>query len=397
MEQLVKKHKVLISNLQVSFRHNLIDNIEWQERLVGIKGARGVGKTTLILQYISENYELSSKCLYVNMEDINFPYKNIVELAEEFEKQGGKMLFIDEIHKQKDWVIQLKNIYDFLPGLKVVFTGSSILELDHSKADLSRRAVLYTMQGLSFREFLQIENNISLPVFSLEDIVKKHDEIVFSVFKEVKPLSFFKEYLQLGYFPFYLQNKVTYTIKLSELINQVIDYDLAYFINTDIEHLQKLKRFLYLLSKYVPVKPNISKLAAEMQISRSTISNYIIYLERAAILKRLFDKGSRFKTLAKPNKLLLDNPNLAFALSSENQNIGSLRETFFVNQLSYKHRVELSDKGDFIIDEKYTFEVGGKSKDYSQIANIENSYLASAGIEIGYKNKIPLWLFGFLY
>jgi len=397
MEQLFNTHRLLLSNLKTTFRRDFIDSIFWNERLIGIKGARGVGKTTIVLQYIKENFAIDSeKCLYVNMDNINFTYKNILELAEKCYQNGVENLFIDEIHKQKDWIKQLKNIYDNFQTLNVRFTGSSILELDHSQADLSRRCVMYNMKGLSFREFLQIQYNIKLPIFSLSEILQNHVNIVSELITKFKPIKEISNYFRFGYFPFYLQNIETYKIKLSELINQIIEFDIPFISNIDFEHITKIKRFLYLLSQYVPVKPNISNLAASMEMSRATVSSYLHYLQKADILTTLFTEDKKFKALAKPEKILLSHPNLNFALSN-NVNIGSLRETFFVNQLSFKHKIEIANKGDFLIDEKHIFEIGGKNKDYQQIADIENSYIVADDIEFGYKNKIPLWLFGFLY
>ncbi|MEA3452284.1 MAG: AAA family ATPase [Bacteroidota bacterium] len=397
MEQLVKKHRILLANLKFSFRRKLIDQISWKERMIGIKGSRGVGKTTMILQYIKEKYQISEECLYVNLDDLNFPFKNLIELAEKFTQTGGKILFIDEIHKQSNWIVQLKNIYDFFPNLKIVFTGSSILELDHSKADLSRRVVMYNMQGLSFREFLQIETEKDFSEYNLSEIVENHEQICFDVVSKIKPLKYFSKYIRYGYYPFYLQNIETYSIKLSELINLIVEHDLSYITNIDVEHFTKIKRFLYLLSHYVPVKPNISSLASEMGMSRTTIINYIHYLQKADVLSVIYSSDKKFKSMSKPEKVLLHHPNLYFAINSENANIGSIRETFFANQMSYNHTIEIPQKGDFFVNNKYTFEVGGKNKSYKQIADIENSYIVADDIEIGLKNKIPLWLFGFLY
>ncbi|HAN76523.1 MAG TPA: AAA family ATPase [Bacteroidales bacterium] len=346
---------------------------------------------------MKDTFGISDECLYVSMDDINFPFKNLLELAEAFSQQGGKYLFIDEVHKQPNWIVQLKNIYDFHPKLNVVFTGSSILELDHSKADLSRRAILYTMKGLSFREYLEIETGELFKYLTLNEILTNHEQIAFDIVNKIKPLKYFANYCRYGYYPYYLQNAETYSIKLSELINLVVEQDLLYIANIDKEHYAKIKRFLYLLSQYVPVKPNISSLSAEMGMSRNTIANYIHYLERAEILTTVYTSDKRFKGLAKPEKLLLFHPNLYFAIANDNANSGSLRETFFVNQLGYKHRIEIPEQGDFLINETYTFEIGGKSKTNKQISGLQNSYIVSDDIEIGFKNKIPLWLFGFLY
>ncbi len=397
MDSLFQKQRILLANLNLLFKRDILNQISWSDRLIGIKGARGVGKTNMILQHIKEKCGASTECLYVSMDDIEFPYRNLIELAGKFYQLGGKQLFIDEVHKQENWIVQLKNIYDQYPGLQIVFSGSSILELDHSKADLSRRAVIYTIRGLSFREFLQIETKSSLKKYTLQEIIENHEEISFEIIQKLKPLKYFKEYLKYGYYPFYLQNTETYPIKLSELINQIIEFDLRYLANIDIEHYVKLKRFLYLLSQYVPVKPNISNLSARMGMSRATIINYIHYLEKADILTILYPAEKTLKSLSKPEKVLLHHPNIYFALSSDKSNKGSVRETFFVNQLIHNHDITTLKKGDFMVDKKYTFEIGGKNKSFKQIANIENSYVLADEIEIGYKNKIPLWLMGFLY
>lgn len=397
IESLYTKHNRLLANLETKFRSNLIDQIHWKERLIGIKGARGVGKTTLILQYIKEVFGFDHQCLYVSMDDISFPYKDLVQLAEEFEKTGGKYLFIDEIHKYSNWSGELKNIYDGFPGLNVVFTGSSILDIYHGKADLSRRAVVYRMQGLSFREFLQIETGKQLEVYSLKQILEDHEKLAIEIVKQVKPFQYFEKYLRYGYYPYYLQGIVNYTLKLSNTISLILETDLPLLMKVDIQYIGKLKRFLNLLSSNIPLKPNISNLAAGVGISWQSVINYINYLNEAEIIKILYPTGKNLSSLSKPEKIYLHHPNHFYVFSDEISNKGNLRETFFVNQLAFKHKVETAKKGDFIVDEKFHFEVGGKNKTYHQIANLPNSFIVSDDIEFGYTNKIPLWLFGFLY
>ncbi len=397
MDSLFEKHKRLISNLNTKFKRNFSDEIDWNDRLIGIKGTRGVGKTTLILQYIKDNFKISEECLYVSMDDLTFPFRNIIELAENFVKRGGRILFIDEIHKQSDWIIQLKNIYDYFQDLKVVFTGSSVLEIDHSKADLSRRLVLYNMRGLSFREFVQIETKQNYPVFKLDNILKNHQELTYDILQSLKPYKYFEHYLKFGYYPYYLENKNTYDIKLQQLINQVIEYDIAFLVNLDLEHYHKIRRFLQILSSYVPYKPNISNLAAELQISRASVTKYLHLLDKAEIITEIYHDTKKLKSLQKPEKIQLHHPNLMYALTPNAVEKGSIRESFFVNQLSYNHLVELSDYGDFKIDDTYIFEIGGRKKTYKQIAGLPDSYIVADDIEFGNGNKIPLWLFGFLY
>jgi predicted AAA+ superfamily ATPase len=394
---LFTKHTKAISQLNTRFRNSLLDQIQWNERLVGIKGARGVGKTTLMLQHIKEVYGIDRSCLYVNLDDIAFPYESLVQLAEEFEKAGGKHLFIDEIHKYSNWSQELKNIYDSFPDLHVVFTGSSILDILRGKADLSRRAVVYHMQGLSFREFLQIESGKQFEPYTLNQILENHEKYAMHIIEQVKPFQHFDNYLRYGYYPYYLENVINYSLKLSSTINLIIETDMPLFLNIDIQYINKLKRFLNLLSSNIPFKPNVSNLAANIGLSWQSVINYINHLNEAEIIKTLYAEGKSIKSLSKPEMIYLHHPNHFYVFTDEISNKGNFRETFFVNQLSYKHKVETAKYGDFVVNGKYYFEIGGKNKTYQQIANIPNSYIAADNIEFGFENKIPLWLFGFLY
>jgi len=397
MEELVLKQRRLLSNLKPSFSRGLVEDIAWDERLIGIQGARGVGKTTLMLQHIKEKYGNSRECLYVSMDDVSFPYNSLVDLAEDFYNRGGKKLFVDEIHKYPNWSQELKNIYDSYQDLQIVFTGSSILHIHGGKADLSRRAVVYKMQGLSFREFIQIETGLKFPKYKLEEIFKDHEEIALMISKKVKPLAYFQNYLKFGYYPYYLQGKNTYPVKLSATIGLTIESDIPYLLNMDMKYINKLKRFLYVLSTNVPFKPNITQLAQSLGMSRQTILTYLRYLKDAEIISMLYAKGKGYGTLSKPEKIYLYHPNLNFALAEENTNIGNLRESFFLNQLSYIYSVDAAEAGDFFVNHKFTIEVGGKNKSFKQIKKIKNSFIAADNLEGGIGNKIPLWLFGFVY
>jgi len=397
MDAIYLKHQELLKKLTPFFTRPLEDEIEWKEQLIGIKGARGVGKTTFLLQHIKAKFGFDKSALFVSLDDIRFTQKNLVELAEEFLNKGGKYLFLDEIHKYPNWSQELKNIYDSYPELKVVFTGSSILHIHGGNADLSRRAVVYYMKGLSFREYLQIETKQNFEVLSLKELLANHEEIVRSIASKIKPLVYFDDYLRYGYYPYYLQSKKTYHNKLANTINLILEIDLPYLMNVDLKYVYKLKQLLYILATSVPFQPNISNLAGSLEISRQSVLAYLDYLQNAELIYLLKDKGKSYSILAKPNKIYLNNPNLSFALAAENTDKGNLRETFFYNQLKQAHSVESSEKGDFLIDGKFTFEVGGKSKKFKQIKNIKNSYLAIDDIEAGINNKIPLWLFGFLY
>jgi predicted AAA+ superfamily ATPase len=397
IEQLFAKHNNLLNNLETSFTSNLTNIIQWDEKLIGIKGARGVGKTTLMLQYIKDKFKFRKECLYVSLDDIAFPYKNIVELAEAFNKVGGKHLFIDEIHKYPDWPIELKNIYDNFSQLQVVFSGSSILDLQRGKADLSRRAVMYNMQGLSFREFLQIETGQKFNYYKLEEILERHESISVEILENIKPFQHFENYLKRGYYPFYLQGLETYHIKLAEVLNLMLETDLPIISNIDFHLVNKLKRFLRLLSSDIPFKPNISNLAASIGMSWQSVIKYINYLSEADLINIVYPFGKNLKSMTKPEMIYLHHPNHFYVFSQEIQNKGNLRETFFLNQLSYLHKIERPNKGDFIVDEKFTFELGGKNKTHHQISGLKNSFVVADDIEYGFNNKIPIWLFGFLY
>jgi len=397
MEQLIAKHIKILTDIKTVFRNSLIDKIPWQERLTGITGARGVGKTTMLLQHISENYGFAQSALYFSFDDISFPYKSLVELADEFVKRGGKYLFIDEIHKYPTWSQELKNIYDTYTNLRVVFTGSSILDIQKGKADLSRRALIFNMQGLSFREFLQIETKYKFDTYTLSDILENHKEISVSIFQKVKPFQHFNNYLKYGYYPYYLQNKEFYSMRLSNTINQIVETDLPQVLNVDVKYINKIKRFLNILANEIPFTPNITTLSNAIGVSWQSVINYLNYLDRANIINIVFPAEKSIKSLTKPEKILLHSTNIFYVFKNEIINKGSIRETFFVNQLSYYHKVKTSNKGDFLIDNKYLFEIGGKNKNYNQIADIKNSFIAAEDIEFGFRNKIPLWLFGFIY
>jgi len=397
LEQLFEKHLKNLSNLQPSFVRSLNENIFWNERLVGITGARGVGKTTLLLQHIQSRYGISSECLYISLDDISFPYNTLVDLANDFSKNGGKVLFLDEIHKYTNWSVELKNIYDSFPDLKVVFTGSSVLKIMKGKADLSRRAVMHRMQGLSFREFMQIKTGESYPVQSLDDILTEHVAICHEINSKAKPIQLFNEYLKYGFYPYFLENIDTYHIKLASTISLTLETDLAQIHNIPPHYILKLKKLLNLLSDGIPFKPNVSKLSAAIGTSWQSVIHYLQYLHDAEIIQLIYQQGKNVGSLTKPVMLYLNNPNIFYVFQKDVINKGSLRESFYINQLTYKHTVEKSPKGDFMVDGKYTFEIGGKNKTFHQISGVKNSFIAADDIEFGFQNKIPLWVFGFLY
>ncbi|MFP4287933.1 MAG: ATP-binding protein, partial [Bacteroidales bacterium] len=392
-----EKHARKLNSLETAYESSMHGRIFWDERMVGIIGARGVGKTTLVLQHIKNNFGLSSVCLYVSLDDISFPYNTLVDLADDFSKNGGEILFLDEIHKYDNWSVELKNIYDDYPDLKVVFTGSSILKIMKGKADLSRRAVIHRMQGISFREFMQIRTQSVFPVFTLQDILYNHSQICQEVNPKVKPVKLFNEYLNHGFYPYFLQGIETYHIKLSGTITLSLENDLAQIHNIPPHYISKLKKLLKLLSEGVPFKPNVTRLAAAIGTSWQSVIRYLQYLDDAEIIQLIYPQGKTIGSLTKPEMVYLDNPNIFYVFHPTLANKGSLRAAFFINQMFYNHTLEIPTRGDFIADGKYTFEIGGKNKTYHQISGLENSFLAADDIEFGFQNKIPLWLFGFLY
>jgi len=397
MEQLRNRHNSLINKTTLEFKRSIMSSLPWNERLIGIKGSRGIGKTTLLLQYIKENYNLSPKAIYISLDNLYFSDNSLIDFVDEFVTKGGEHLFIDEVHKYANWAIEIKNCYDFHSNLKIVFTGSSLLEILNSRADLSRRALVYKMQGLSFREFLSLKYSITFDQISLEEILKNHNEISINISNEIKPLQYFEEYLKVGYFPFYNGNELIYYQRLQEVINMTLEIELPLLRKTDISIVSKMKQLLYIISNSVPFKPNISSLANKIKTTRKTILDYLNYLHEAEILTILHKNTVGISLLQKPEKLYVNNSNYMYAILGTQPNIGTIREIFFLNQVSANHSITYPEKGDFFIDNKYTFEIGGKNKTSKQLQDISNSYLVKDNIEFGFENKIPLWLFGFLY
>ncbi len=384
----------LLKNLDVEYKRYLFNRVDFSEKLIGIIGARGVGKTTFLLQYLKENPFSLNKKIYINAEFLEYTPLKLFEFAEEFEKKGGELLVIDEIHKYPNFEKELKLIYDTL-NLKVIFTGSSAIKLEHSKGDLSRRAVVYKMNNLSFREFIELKKGISLEYFSLEDILKNHTDIAFEITSKIKPFEFFEEYLKFGAYPFYFENKNNYYLKLQESINATIEFDLPFIFDIKPINTIKLKQLVYLICKSEPYELNITKLAQKIEINRNTLYQYLYYLARGDIFILLDSKTRGDNIFVKPQKVYLKNPNLNYCYC-ETQQIGTIRETFFANQM-FEHNLLYPNKGDFLVDGEYIFEIGGKNKTSTQIKDLENAYIVKDNIEFGSDNIIPLWLFGFLY
>jgi len=396
METFFNQSANLILNENHTYKRYFFKKVDFNERLIGIVGDRGIGKTTFLLQYLKELDTPLEKKIYINAEHIIFSDINLFEFAEEFYKSGGKVLAIDEIHKYPDFEKHLKLIYDYF-DLQVFFSGSSAIKLEHSKADLSRRAILYRFKGLSFREFLELKTGKKFESYSLEDILSNHIQIASQILKEIKPFEFFKEYLKYGYYPFYFEtSNDSFYIKLEDTINATIEFDLAYIFNIEPKYTIKLKQLVKLICQSKPYELNISNLAKKIGINRNTLYQYIYYLERGNIFRVIHSKTRGDNIFLKPQKLYLGNTNLNYAYCQD-IDVGTIREGFFVSQLDKLHKIKYSKVGDFLVDEKYLFEIGGKKKSFKQVKDTDNSFVVADDIEIGFGNKIPLWLFGFLY
>ncbi len=397
MDILFEKSYQKIERVQIGFVRGLMDDIKWSSRLIGIRGARGVGKTTLLLQRIKLSFPKTDTVLYTSLDDLWFSRYRLSELIDAFAKRGGKYLFLDEVHKYPNWSQELKNAYDDFPELHIVFTGSSLLEILNARADLSRRAVVYEIQGLSFREYLSVCLNENFPLYTLQDILENQRDISSEVVKKVKPLRYFPTYLERGYYPFSFEMGELYYTQLEEVINLILEIELPLLRGIDIAYISRLKQLLLTIAESTPFTPNVQKLSERIGINRATLLSYLHYLREAHLTKHLYRDGAGMSRLQKPDKIFLENTNLAYVLATERANIGNLRETFFFNQLHYHHTVEYPEKGDFTVDKKYFFEIGGKGKDNRQIYSLNNAYIAADDIEYGSGNKIPLWMFGFLY
>lgn len=389
-----------IRNTKETFIRSIDKKINWNSQLVGIKGARGCGKTTLLLQHLKNNHMdlvYSGKALFASLDNIWFSKNSLPDLVESFAKNGGKILYLDEVHRYEDWAICIKNIYDDYPELQVVFTGSSLLQILDARADLSRRSVMYNMQGLSFREFLNIKTGLALQELSLEEILSNHSKHAFDICSKIKPFEFFDEYLKIGYYPFFMEDLDTYYMKLEETINMILDIELPLLRKVDIAFVPRIKKLLAIIAESSPFIINTSKISSAMELNRTSLLSYLKSLTDSKLIYSLFKDLKTVSSLQKPAKIFLENTNLMYLYQGEKVDKGNIRETFLVNQLSYSHTVEFSESSDFFVNDRYTIECGGKSKTGEQIKTLENAFIASDGIEIGSGSKIPLWLFGFLY
>ena len=398
MEALINSYKNRLERTNNNFVRYLMKDVYWTDRLYAIVGSRGTGKTTLMLQYIKQNLD-PDKAFYMSLDDLYFSTNRLVDVVGKLWQEGVTDFFIDEVHKYpyNTWAQELKNIYDSYPELRVAFSGSSILNIYKGNADLSRRAIDYELFGLSFREFLAFEGIVDIPAVSLEDLLARHSEIAGDITRGIKIIPLFRKYLQNGYFPYYKEGLHHYNRRLLNTVSVILETDLPAVEKIEFLSVQKLKRLLSIIAGMAPFVPNMSKLGNLVDIQRTNLPKSLALLEKSRLVGLLRENGKTLNVLSKPAKIYLDNPNLAYALGYDNPNIGNLRETFFYNQLRIVGKVTSAEKGDFTVNDQYIFEVGGSSKNFSQIADIPHSYLAVDETEIGWKNRIPLWMFGLLY
>ena len=397
ISKLVAIYNKILENVSLDFTRYLYDQINWDNRFIIIKGARGVGKTTMLLQHILRTFSDKSKALYVSVDNSWFATHSMVDLADYATSHGVTNLFFDEVHKYPHWDQQLKEMYDSYPKLKVVATGPSMLQLETCQADLGRRVRQYTLAGMSFREYLQLEKIVSWQPITLEDILSKHTSIAANLTNQEPVLGHFEKYLQEGYYPFYREDGDGFTQRLETNINNIINVDIpAVEKSITYESIYKMKTLLSILAELNPYTLNINDLSKTLGSSRDIVYKMFDLMHRAALIRRLYAKDGGMKVLQKPEKILFDNANLMYALSQQVE-VGTMRETFLANMLSVNHKLCMPNKGDLLVDGKYLFEVGGRNKDYHQIANEENSFVVRDSIDVGAFNRIPLWMFGLLY
>jgi predicted AAA+ superfamily ATPase len=392
MQNLINIHNTLVEQSRKTIRRELQDEINWEHRIIGIKGFRGVGKTTFLIDVVKERFANDKSCLYLNLNNFYFTKRKIVSFADEFYKTGGKTMILDQIHKYPDWAAELRICHDSFPELKIIFSASPVLRVIEGNNELHDIAKIYHLEGLSFREYLNYQSGMSFRKYSFAEILENHTSIAKEIVQEVKPLAYFNDYLKDGFYPYFLDNKSFYNETLLKHINLALEIDVTYLNQIDLQYLPKLRKLLQIVASQVPFSPNVSKLSADVQTSRATIMNYLRYMKNARIINLLFSNGNEDE-IKKPDLVFLHNTNLMYAIDENNVNNKILRQTFFYNQVGYKNKIKSSVKADFKVNEQLHFSIGGK---YS--VPMEDGYYAAADmIEIGNGNVIPLWLFGFLY
>ncbi len=396
IQPIVEFYHSKLAQTSLSFKRYLYRSINWDARVIGIRGERGVGKTTMLLQRIKEKYANPDDTIYISLDHYWFKTHTLEELVGYLYNHGISEFYIDEVHKYEGWSNILKTLYDQYSGLRLIYTESSMLKLDDSSADMARRQTPYLLKGMSFREFLEYEGTMKIGPFSLDDILKRHSEIAIDITSQTKILKEFSNYCRYGFYPFHRDAGADFLTVLQNVVNLVIESDLPAVEKISYQTIDKCKKLLMIIAENVPLQPNIEKLASSMNTTRNTLLSLLYKLDEAEILELLTVELKNYKRLVNPGKIYLGNTNLMWAFSPDG-NVGTMRETFFANQLSLSHTVQMPPKGDFLVDGKFLFEIGGDGKDFSQIANHPDSYLALDNIETGYRNRIPLWMFGMMY
>ena len=392
MEAFYRTHSYLVEHVNAPIRRNLMDEINWNDRLIGIKGTRGVGKTTFLLQYAKEKFGDSRLCLYINMNNFYFSQYSLVKFAGEFVKRGGKVLLIDQVFKYPDWSKDLRTCYESYPTLKIVFTGSSVMRLKEENAELNSITKVYYLRGLSFREFLNQQSGHNFRAYTLDEILNNHEQIARSILREIRPLNFLQDYLHHGFYPFYLEKR-NFSENLLKTMNMMIEVDILLIKQIELKYLSKIKKLLYLLAADGPVAPNVSQLATEIQTSRATVMNYIKYLEDARLINMVYPQGEQFPK--KPSKVVMHNSNLMYSFYPVKVDEQDVLDTFFMNTMYKDHKLYKGEKGtSFIVDDGLRFRICTEN---SKFMNNPNVYYALHKLELGHGNLIPLWLFGFLY
>ncbi|MEG1545879.1 MAG: AAA family ATPase [Bacteroides sp.] len=392
MDAFYRTHSYLVEHTNAPVRRDLMDEINWNDRLIGIKGTRGVGKTTFLLQYAKEKFGTDRSCLFINMNNFYFSGHSIVDFAYEFQKNGGKVLLIDQVFKHTDWSRELRMCYDRFPNLKIVFTGSSVMRLKEENIELSGIVKSYNLRGFSFREFLNLQSDNHFPAYTLQEIINNHEQIARTVLSKVRPLDYFQDYLHHGFYPFFLEKR-NFSENLLKTMNMMVEVDILLIKQIELKYLSKIKKLLYLLAVDGPVAPNVSQLATDIQTSRATVMNYIKYLADARLINMVYPQGEEFPK--KPSKILLHNTNLMYSIYPVKVEEQAVLDTFFFNVLYKDHKLNKGDKGtSFLVDKKLPFRI---CADGCKAKNNKDVYYAMHTAEIGHGNQIPLWLFGFLY
>ena len=391
MESFYRTHAYLVEHTNAPVRRDLMDEIDWSDRLIGIKGTRGVGKTTFLLQYAKEKFGNDRSCLFINMNNFYFSGHSIVDFANEFQKRGGKVLLIDQVFKHPEWSKELRMCYDRFPNLKIVFTGSSVMRLKEENLELRDIAKSYNLRGFSFREFLNLQTGMKFRAYSLEEILSTHEQIAKGVLSKVRPLDYFQDYLHHGFYPFFLEKR-NFSENLLKTMNMMVEVDILLIKQIELKYLSKIKKLLYLLAVDGPKAPNVSQLASDIQTSRATVMNYIKYLTDARLMNMLYPVGESFPK--KPSKVYMYNSNLMYPIRPMEVNAGAVRESFFYNQLLKDNKLNEGIKNaHFLVNTMYNFRIEENMK----VKNNPDMYYAVDKTEIGEGNMIPLWLFGFLY